>query len=247
MNNKKGPIYYTSTIIPNFLKKYWFWFQDPTDVKQAAMVNFFSYNKVDRIGFKRTVSLTSVIDLNEELDLIWCKMRKKFTCKQIQRGERNGIIVSQDTNFKEFKKVYKKFRKEKKLTKDKFSTFKNNGIFFSAYYEKKLIAGGIFISDGENMRAWALLSLRHSLNNRTKEIVGQANRMIIWEAIKYAKNIGYTKFDLGGINPNSSDRSQVLLTEFKEGFGGKRIESYYYYKIYSRLLKYWMKIRNFNI
>jgi lipid II:glycine glycyltransferase (peptidoglycan interpeptide bridge formation enzyme) len=226
-------------------KKYWFWFKDPEDVDSCDMLNFFSYHKVDKEGFKRKKSNTTLIDLRKDLEDIWGNMRKKFVRKQIVRGEKKGIVIKQDNNFKDFKKIYYDFRKKNNLTKDAYSVFVNNGLLFSAYYNDKMIAGGIFIKKKPYIRAWVLASLRTSeKEGKIREIIGWANRMLIWEVIKYAKDENYEMFDLGGINPNSKRREEISLMEFKESFGGVREKCYYYHKIYSPLLKFWIKLRN---
>jgi len=221
-----------------FFKKYWFWFEGPVEVPGADMVNFFSYNKVDQLGFKRKERLTTVIDLKRELSAIWEKMREGFIRKQIIKGERNGIVVRQDENFSDFKRIYGKFRKDKNIHEDNFRVFEKNGILFSAYLANRMIAGGIFIANNNCFRAWVLASKRLSdLSGPEREIVGQANRTVIWQAIKYAKEKNYEVFDLGGINPESEDRNESSLAEFKEAFGGERKNGYFYYKIYSKILK----------
>ncbi|MFA6500660.1 MAG: hypothetical protein WCV69_02370 [Patescibacteria group bacterium] len=228
-----------------FFKKYWLWFSDPIDIKGADMVNFFSYNKIDRDEFYCKEGMTTVIDLNQGIEAIFSKMRNNFIIKQIRKGERNGIVIKLDKNFSEFKNIYYVFRKSKNLTKDNPNVLADNGILFSAYYNNSMIAGGIFISDGVNIRAWVLASLRKVSGSKDREIIGQANRMVITEAIKYAKNSGHKQFDLGGINPYSTDIGEKNLAEFKESFGGARIKCYYYYKVYSKLLKLLMRFRGF--
>ncbi len=225
-------------------KKYWFWFIDPIEVENADMATFFSYNKVDAPGFKRRTRLTSIIDLSFDLDMIWSKMRKSFIRRQIEKGERNGIVIEQDNNFSEFKRIYYKFRKNKKIHGDRLESFEQNGIEFSAYFNGKMIAGGIFIEGNGCMRALVLASERlEGVDGRMREIIGQANRLVIWEAIKYAKKNGFTIFDLGGIAPDSQDKRQRTLSEFKESFGGERKNSYYYTKVYSKPLKLWLRLR----
>jgi lipid II:glycine glycyltransferase (peptidoglycan interpeptide bridge formation enzyme) len=238
MNNKKH--YSKGFILPFFLKKDWFWFTDPKDVKNSAMVNFFSYKDFNITGFKKKEGLTTVIDLEQSLDDIWLKFRKKFIAKQIKRGERNSVIIKLSKDYNDFKKIYKKFREENNLGKEKLDLLFKNTFFIAAYYQNKMVAGGIFVNDEENMRALVLASLRGDGN---REIIGQANRMLIWEIIKYAKNRGIKLFDLGGIAVNSEYRHQVTLAEFKEAFGGYRKKCYYYYKVYSPLLRFWIKIR----
>lgn len=49
--------------------------------------------------------------------------------------------------------------------------------------------------------------------------------MIIWEAMKYAKEKGIKELDMGGLFTDS-------LNSFKESFGGKRVTYYAYSKNY---------------
>jgi len=115
----------------------------------------------------------------------------------------------------------------------------------AAYYKGRMIAGGIFISNGLYYRALVLASLHRISDSHDREIIGQANRMVIWEAIKNAKHTKHQLFDLGGISPESSNKQLVSLAEFKEAFGGERKPCYYYFKIYSPLIKVWMRFRGF--
>ena len=224
-------------------KKEWQWFVKPCDITGVAMATFFSYDNVDVPGFKKKKTLTSRIDLSPTADYLWNSMRKKMICKQIMRGGRNGIRVVQDTNYKEFRNVYTLFRKHKSIGTDRYDVLQKNGLLFSAYYHDTLIAGGVFIADGRMMRAWVLASKRITADNHMREIIGQANRIILWESIKYAKAQGYAYFDLGGIRPDSENPYDRSLAEFKESFGGVRTPCYYYSKVYSPTLKTLLRLR----
>ncbi len=227
-----------------WFKKKWVWFGQPADDRASDMITVFSYDDVELQGFRKKQGQTSVIDLSPDLLLLWQRTRQGFVQKQIEKGKVNGIEARHDANFKDFKPVYLKFRKSKGLAKDRFEVFKKNGILISAYFENKLIAGGVFIADENNMRAWVLASLRHNTPGRMREIVGQANRMVVWQAIVLAKERGVKRFDLGGIDTDSKSPSEKGLTEFKEAFGGERKMSYYYTKVNSRLLRLLLKIRS---
>lgn len=227
-------------------RKEWYWFENPRDIAGADMVNFFSYTKGDYEGFKRTDTLTSVIDLSRSLEELWDTTRKKFMQRQIEQGRSRGVTVGESMDFEAFRPLFNVFRSKKKLPRISYAILKKNGKLFLAMHEGIPIAGGIFIDDGHHMRAWVLASRRlEGLEGRMRDIVGGANRMIIWEAIVYAKKNGYTLFDLGGIDPDSTDPSQRSLAEFKEGFGGERKAAFYYYKVYSPFLKAWTRIRSY--
>ncbi len=227
------------------LSKHWYWFSQPFEVAGAAMTNFFSYVGGSYDGFSQRSGLTTVVDLRKDLDGIWSAFRASFIQKQIRRGQRNGIVVVHDQNFASFEKLYARFREGHGLPRENLRPLRSVGEVFLARYGEKLIAGGLFIHNGTTMRAWALSSLVGKDDFISREIIGQANRMVIWEAIQYAKFIGCEEFDLGGISPDSPNPHLRSLAEFKEAFGGVRRAQYYYFKIYSPLIRWWMKLRGF--
>jgi len=227
-----------------FFTNSWCWFDIPHEVK-ASLSNFFSYDSVDVVGFKRKRGMTSVINLQKDEDEIWSAMRKKFTSNLIREGEKRGIVIHRDGDLGAFKKLYRRFRHKKDIVSDNASAF-SNGILFTAHHNDRMIGGHIFIGDGTYMRSWVAASLRlERVEWKDRRLIGCANRMIIWEAIKYAKANGYTLFDLGGINPESSVAWERTLAEFKESFGGERKECYYYSRVNSPLLKLLFRVRSF--
>jgi len=224
-------------------KKCWVWYADPFEVPGVAMANFFSYHQSDIPGFRAKKGLTTVIGLEADLDEIWNRLRKGFIRKQIARGERNGIEIRPNRDFKAFRRVYQSFRQAKGLGKDRLKPVLENGRQYLAYYLDKLLAGGLFIEDEKYSRAWALSSFRFGQDGRLREIVGQANRLLIWEAIKDARVRGLKQLDLGGISPDAANPELRSLSEFKEAFGGARQDCYYYHKIYSPALKALIKLK----
>lgn len=222
----------------------WVWFGAPQEEKNIDLLNVFSYDDVLGLGFKKKVGWTTVIKLDQDLETIKSKFRGKFITEQLEKGERKGIVAKQDHNFAGFYPLYKNFRALKKIARDRYAVLKKEGILFSAYQQEEMLAGGIFIGDGTYLRAWVLASKRlDGVSGPERELVGQANRLVIWSAIKYAKGNNYQIFDLGGINPESADRAEQGLTEFKEAFGGERVRTFYYTKVYSRWLRFWLKLR----
>ncbi len=224
-----------------FLVKHWFWFEDPKDIPNAAMVNFFSYEVLELPGFRKSANLTTVIDLRQSIEQIWGKMRESFIQKQIRKGEKRGI-QSRESSLAEFETLYKTFRHSRNLPTEYMTPIAACGKVYLAYGEGKLLGGGLFVSDGVHMRAWALVSQPHSVES-DRELVGQANRILIWHAIQDAKNSGHILFDLGGISPESKDEHMRSLASFKEAFGGERLAGYYYVRVYSKILKFWMWLR----
>ncbi|HEY9584325.1 MAG TPA: GNAT family N-acetyltransferase [Candidatus Paceibacterota bacterium] len=229
-----------------FFKKKWIWFADPRDIPGVDAVTYFSYNDVEAEGFRKKAGWTLIIDLSPTLAELWNNMRKDFIILQIEKGGRKGVVVKQDDNFREFKPILEDFRNTKNLGKEDYRVLSKNGLLFSAYLEGKMIAGGIFIADENNLRVWMLASKRLDPESGVSgQIIGQANRMVLWEAIKYAKEHGMKVFDFCGIDlPEKEGDPLPSLTAYKEAFGGRRLKNYYYTKTYSPVLKLIGRIRN---
>ncbi len=235
-------IYSWGLLFPWLLAKRWFWFTEPFDVPRTALLNFFSYQDINVSGFHRRPGLTSVIDLSQSIEAIRSKMRPNFILKQISKGERRGLVARRDKDAGSFRTLYRRFRLVHHLPVEKIKPLLSQSLIYSVYSGKRAIASGLFISNGVYMRAWALVSLT-SREEPDRELVGQANRLLLWYAIQDSKASGHQLFDLGGISPASPHKHLRTLAEFKEAFGGERRQTFYYFKVYSRLLKTWMKIR----
>ena len=228
-----------------FLLKHWFWFTEPIDIKRAAMVNFFSYHKIDKLGWQSREALTTMIDLSPTLDNIWSGFRQNFIAKQIKKAENNGIVIKRSEDYQSFAKLYKHFRKDHDLPLDRVNILRGHSVLLLAYHRDQVIAGGIFITNQDYWRAYILASWHPDNSGKQREILGQANRLLIWQAIKEAKAAGAKYVDLGGISPQSNKQKLVSLAEFKEAFGGQRQACYYYFKVYSPLIKWWLRIKGF--
>jgi len=237
-----------SYLLPSkFFRKKWVWFETPHDISNVDMVTFFSYDDAKTLDFKKSEDLTSLIDLSALLEEIWSRTREQFIRVQVERGKRRGITVRQDNaDFPLFRPIYERFRRLKGLPPESWEVIESNGLLFSAWYEGKIMAGMVCIEDGHSMRLWKLASVRlEGAEKSMQKIAGEANRLVIWEAIRIAKERGYRFFDLGGIHPESSDPGIKAVAAFKESFGGERKVTYYYHKAYSPLLKAWLRVRRF--
>ncbi len=220
----------------------WYWFTKPSEELTGDLVNVFSYDDVDIRGFKKKAGMTTVVDLSPSIDALFAGTRKRFVQEQVRKGERNGITVRFPDDWRTLVPLYKQFRADKQLVQDDPRVLAEC-LTIGAYHDGVLIAGGAFVVDATNARALVLASKRFTDDGHIRELIGQANRMVIWEAMRYCKGIGVTTFDLGGIHPESTDPGERGLTEFKEAFGGKRVMGYYYTKVNSPLLRLWLRVR----
>lgn len=219
------------------------WFADyPYDVKGYAGVTFMECkNRADMAGFTQQEHTTLVIDLTQDLDTIWRNMGKKSCRYEVNRAKRDGVIVKTNQNFNEFYQMDKSFREKRGLATASLRRpefMRRYGTLFTAEVDRKLIAGQFYLEDKNNIR-WLLGASRRLEVDRDKAImIGCANRLIIWEAIKYAKEKGIKEFDMGGYyTGEDKDDPRYTINIFKRSFGGELTTHYIYEKIYSKICK----------
>ena len=224
------------------------WFADDVfDVNGYSCVVFRGCEKkIDISGFQCYESATLVIDLTQTLDKIWDNFGRS-SCKYcIKKAIKDGIEVRMNERYKEFCVMNKTFRKSKKLTTSLVHSpmfFEKNGVLFIAELHDEMLGGSFFIEDESRIRWIVGASKRLSVSTGKAGLIGCANRLILWEAIKYAKNKGLKEFDFGGypISPNVSD-DVSKVNAFKKSWGGNLTLQYNYVKNYSLFYRIYKKI-----
>lgn len=217
-------------------KQVWF-SRRPFDIAGYHCVRFQdTKSKVELAGFQMSSSTTLVIDLAQELETIWRKMSKKSARYGIKRAQRDGVRVKLNDNYDEFRDLNDSFRKKKGLPPDFMGTsvLKRSGLLFVAEYDQEILCGHAYFADGNTIR-WRLGASKRLVDPERATLIGNANRLLVWEAINYAKGKGLREFDLGGYYVGDHDLQKVGISAFKKSFGGDLIERYNYVKYYSKI------------
>lgn len=219
----------------------------PHDIKDCDFINFrYCKKKVDVNGFIRKNDLTNVIDLTQDLDIIWQKMDNKNVRYWINRAEREGIKIKINEGYEQFYEIYRSFMKKKGL-KSIFDIFgvgsvdlenmKKHGTLFIAEYNNEILAGTLYLEDEFNIEAWIGASKRLTNDKKLKTLTSCANRLLDWEVIKYAKEKNLKEFDLGGLWSEEEAEKDIMkqgINNFKLSFGGETVTRYSYKKFYSK-------------
>lgn len=218
-----------------------FWFSEyPFDVDNCDLVKFLDCkNKVDSSYFVCRPKTTSIIDLTQDLEKIWRNMSKSSCRYAIKRAERNGVTIEINQNYREFQEINTSFRAAKRLpdySKDLTDIIKRYGVLFTARHDTEILAGAAFLTDGDTIRWLVGASKRLQVDLNRATLIGNANKLMIWEAIKYAKALGTKEFDMGGMfmGKNTEDQ-RYTIDKFKLSFGGELKTYYDYQKVYSKL------------
>ncbi len=215
------------------------WFSDyPYDVPDCHSVTFRGCKKkVDVAGFHCRGKRTLVIDLTQDLDTIWSNMGKKSCRYEIKRGVREGIQVSLNQDHDQFYQLSRAFRYKKGLSPEateKPEFMKKYGTLFIDKLGDELLGGQLYLEDSNNIRWLQGASKRLEVDREKAILIGCANRLMIWEAIKYAKAKGIKEFDFGGYYTGDASKTASI---FKRSFGGEVITHYIYPKDYSKIVQ----------
>jgi lipid II:glycine glycyltransferase (peptidoglycan interpeptide bridge formation enzyme) len=224
--------------------------ESPFDIEGCDLLTFYyCSNKVDAKGFNCKEKLTSIIDLTQDLNKIWQKMSKTSVRYKINRAQKEGIKIQKNNRYEEFFDIYKNFMRKKGF-KSSFQIFgvgiiplevmKKNGTLFVAEYNGELLGGVLLLEDKTNIEAFIAASKRLENETMNSLLISRANRLIWWEAIKYAKEKSLKEFDLGGLWSEAEvekDPKKKGINTFKLKFGGEVVTRYLYEKIYSKRLK----------
>ena len=212
----------------------------PFDVKNCIHVTFRDCKKdIDLKGFTKQEFTTLVIDLTQDLDIIWENISKSSR-RDINRAKNDGIDLKINANYEEFYEINKQFREKKGIGSYSIDIkfMKKNGTLFTVCLEGEIIGGYLFLEDKENIISLISASKRLGVSKEKARISSNANKLIIWESIKYAKNKGIKEYDFGGYYTGKEpDQQKENINIFKNGFGGKLVTHYIYQKDYSKIFK----------
>ena len=214
-----------------------YWFDFEKYLKSDCWISIFHSN--EKIGnenyFIKIKEKTFHIDLSNTHDEIFSKFKKKSARYQIKKAEKVGVIiklaVTQDDK-EDFRGFLKNFASQKGISKfEDDENLDNYDIFYALSPQGDYLGGGAFIYDNKN------ITYRYKYG-ATNHAYGE-NDLIIWEAIKYAKNEGFLIFDLGGVPDQkvvNKEGYNYGVYKFKEKFGGDLSNFYTYVKIKNILI-----------
>jgi len=220
----------------------------PFDIEHCDSVTFhFCKNFVDAEGFTCQKVFTLIIDLTQDLDTIWQNMDRKSTRYSIKRAQKDGIKVRINENYSQFYRIYKSFIQKKGInslfgvgTVD-LKTMKKYGTLFTAEHDGEILGGHLYLEDKGHIRLWLSASRRLEVSREKARLIGNANRLLHWEAMKYAKEKGIKEFDWGGLwseEEADKDERKKAINSFKLSFGGEIVTRYSYQKVYSKAYRF---------
>jgi peptidoglycan pentaglycine glycine transferase (the first glycine) len=190
------------------------------------------------------------ISIPEEELLKGMRKTTRYLIRQAIKNKDIEILRSEKIeDLKEFNKVYQETAKRHFFVPFSFDYLKNEFLAFKddkqiliilGKYKGEIVSGGVFVF-------WQKIGFYHHGASSHKYPKIPVSYLMIWEAIKEAKNRGCEKFNFWGIAPLINSKLQIPnskhpwagLTLFKMGFGGEKKE-YIKTKDFPISKKYWL-------
>jgi hypothetical protein len=215
---------------------------DTTTHLDFDVVTYHTYKNWGEIkGFERKKCLTTTIDLNQSIDVIWNKINRQNK-RHILRSEKNGTRVTLSDNYEWFHKQNKKCMKKKKfadpiglnILPSKF--MQKYGILFIAENQDEILGGNLYFQDENNVIFIEGVGKNIGGNIENKKLSTDANCYLHWEAMQYFKDNNFIKYDFGNLlwNDNNTNHQMLGAEYLKRSFGGDIISRYQYLKFNSR-------------
>lgn len=198
----------------------------PSSSKEFAKLKnqFLSHDfKVDNFPFNPTTTIR--IDLTQSEEILF----KNFTQakrRAVRRAIKNDVTIKEFSDIRTFISIRKKqyfpfgFLVTHEMEKLWKNFFPENATLLLAFSSEKRAIGGIFLLFYDSIAYYWFASATFS----GKKLF--APTLLVWEAMKLAKQKGCTRFDFEGIYDErfpKAAKSWKGFTKFKEGFGGKKV------------------------
>ena len=241
-----GPLFRDDGItLTELLTAYYKYFNKSVVYTQVRNIfNLESYDYIfEKYNFRRIGHLNYLIDLEEDIDVIWGNVYSKRK-NEIRKGVKDGIKVKEISYDSELNKAYKILEliyKKAKLPFPSYNYFDNtrkvdNGDeiirIFGGYLDDELIGVMFLLCFNGRVYNWYA-------GSNPVYYKKYPNDVITWEAIKWASESGYKIFDFGGAgNPDI----KYGVREYKKKFGGAEINYGRYESIHKPFV---MKVSNY--
>jgi len=170
---------------------------------------------------------TFLIDLSQDLDVLWENMNKSSARKNITRSKKKEIIVKEctyenlDDYYKLVKNVSDKSNSDLKFEyiESTWTTLKKLGYtVFLAYKQEKPISGLGISFFNSYLNEWGV---GRSVLDYDRKLYSQD--LLKWEIISWGKKNNFSYFDLTGANPVPNNDKEIGILQYKKKWGGKQI------------------------
>jgi hypothetical protein len=227
---KYGPIIFNPNLVDDICKSLYNFCIQPEHQKTIIIGTEFPLLAESLKNLKNPFIIkpwaTFLINLSENLEVIWEKMDKHSAQKNIKRSENRGVTISEITDKDLFTifKLIQKTKGEKETAsfdnvKKMWHHLHNIGMHgFLAFYGNDPIGGIMASSFNGYINEFGI-----ARTQKDSEAKLYSQDLLKWHLIKWGKNKNLKYYDLTGVNPNPSNQKEEGIYRYKQKWGGKLV------------------------
>jgi len=182
-------------------------------------------------GFFKKEVYTAYIDISVESSIFFSYF-KKNTRYEVMRAKRESILFEEEKNVKIFYDYYNEFAKSKNLELLTYSTllkYNKYLVITKAVKNEVILSMHVHIyEDDIVLLLYSASQFRSMKDNKSKNIIGYANRFLHYNDMCYFKNKGCLVYDFGGYAYNTTIEEEQKINYFKDSFSCIPIQRYIY-------------------
>lgn len=211
------------------------WLDEPTARPEDCDLLLLHQYSQAPVGAFGTPFATLTLDLSKDADALLQGLNRDTKYK-IRRAEgKDQVVCVQEPSAgealcRQFMSFYNEFALAKgvaPVSEIEFEARARAGAlrFSRAVYREETVVWHVHAATTE--RATLLYSASHfrDLDDAdARAAIGRANRLLHWKDILACKSQGLAVYDFGGWYAGSEDQALLKINQFKEGFGGTRVE-----------------------
>lgn len=206
------------------------------DIKDYFRLALYTdYNGVKPIMFKEKLGKTVRVDLTQDIDEIFGKMKTNYR-NEVRRAIKEGIEFYQSSDLESFICFYNSFAEKKGLQKISSRNVSKYPNYFltKAVYKGAILCYHALIYDEVAQKVYLLYSASNRLDDEIDtKIIGIANKFLHYKEFELFKNNNVKLYDFSGIVEDPNNREEYGIGNFKKGFGGDIVE---YNALYSPIM-----------
>jgi hypothetical protein len=214
-----------------------FFSPNPARFESPSLIRFFVQAAAPADGLHKCQ--TSILDLRKPLSDLFSRISSGARYK-IRRAEREGVVpllneAPSEADVRFFKEFFDQFAIQKSLPMSnlkKLLALQSLGALVLTQARSKSdqdLVMHAYVADHESRRIRLLYSASHFRDiedSEQRNFIGRANRLLHWFEVQRTKELGYERYDLGGMPLTRGDPAKDAIARFKSEFGGVPLVEY---------------------
>lgn len=185
------------------------------------LTRYYYPKKNPKIGFSKQEAYTAMVDISVDKELFFSNF-KKNTRYEINRAKREEVVFKIENNLELFYQYYNAFAHSKQLEPLRYETllkYQEHIIITEVIKDEIILSMHVHLYNKDiAILLYSASQFRDSDDNKMKNLIGYANRLLHFEEMLYFKNLGCKEYDFGGYAYNTNDEVLQRINHFKDSF-----------------------------